>query len=407
MTQQKILLLSVSAGAGHMRAAEAIRSHALHSGADVAATHLDVMDFVTAGFRKMYTDFYIKLVNKAPTLWGYLYQVTHEAKPDSSMERLRRGIERLNASALLKEIKHFQPDAIICTHFLPAEILSRLTRKHGFAIPVWVQVTDFDLHRLWVHDGMAGYFAANEEVAFRMRAQGIPAARIAVTGIPIMPVFSAPPQRGVCAAEFGLDAAVPTILLMGGGAGLGSLDTVAARLLALDGKFQLIVLAGKNLAALGALHTLAQAHPGRLLALGFTDKVERLMACADLVITKPGGLTTSECLAMGVPMIVNAPIPGQEERNADFLLEQGVALKAFDAVTLEYRVRHLLEHPAKLAEMRAKARALGRPDAAAAVLARVLGQHATAGASAGAGEAPRAAGAVVQWASAAAPGASS
>ena len=375
MTQKKILLLSVSAGAGHMRAAEALRAYADqgdsgHSG--IVATHVDVMDFVSAGFRKMYTDFYIQLVNRAPTLWGYLYQSTHEARPDSSMERLRRGFERLNTSALLKEIKRVEPDVIICTHFLPAEILSRLTAKAGFKTPVWVQVTDFDLHRMWVHDHMAGYFAANDEVAFRMRAQGIAAERIAVTGIPIMPVFGQPLERAVCAAEFGLDPAVPTILLMGGGAGLGSLDTIAARLLALDGAFQLIVLAGKNVAALNALQALAPSYPGRLLALGFTDKVERLMACADLVITKPGGLTTSECLAMGVPMIVNAPIPGQEERNADFLLEQGVALKAFDAVTLEYRVRHLLEHPAKLADMRAKARALGRPDAAAAVLARVL-----------------------------------
>jgi processive 1,2-diacylglycerol beta-glucosyltransferase len=393
MTQKRILLLSVSAGAGHMRAAEAICSFADQADNGASATHIDVMDFVSTGFRKLYTDFYIQLVNKAPTLWGYLYQSTHEAKPDSSMERLRRGFERLNTSALLREIERLRPDVIICTHFLPAEILSRLTAKAGFSTPVWVQVTDFDLHRMWVHEHMAGYFAANDEVAFRMRAQGIAAGRIAVTGIPIMPVFGAPLERGVCAAEFGLDPAVPTILLMGGGAGLGSLDTIAARLLALDGAFQLIVLAGKNAAALGALQALAPAYPGRLLALGFTDKVERLMACADLVITKPGGLTTSECLAMGVPMIVNAPIPGQEERNADFLLEQGVALKAFDAVTLEYRVRYLLEHPAKLSEMRVKARALGRPDAAAAVLARVLGD--TGGTSEADADVANAAGLVV------------
>jgi processive 1,2-diacylglycerol beta-glucosyltransferase len=109
-----------------------------------------------------------------------------------------------------------------------------------------------------------------------------------------------------------------------------------------------------------------------LKAQGFTQRVERLMACADLVVTKPGGLTTSECLAMGLPMIVNAPIPGQEERNADYLLEQGVALKAFDDVTLDYRVRMLLGRPDKLADMRAKAAALGRPYAARDVLSRVL-----------------------------------
>ncbi|WP_409030976.1 MGDG synthase family glycosyltransferase [Janthinobacterium sp. CG_23.3] len=370
MTPKKILLLSVSAGAGHMRAAEAIRAHA---GADVVASHLDVMNFVTAGFRKLYTDFYITLVNKAPTLWGYLYHATNEAQPDSSMQRLRRGVERLNTRALLKEIAAFKPDAIVCTHFLPAEILSRALRKGELHCPVWVQVTDFDLHRMWVHEHMSGYFAASDEVAFRMRACDIGPERIHVTGIPIMPAFARAHDRAECARGFGLDLARTTFLLMGGGAGLGSLDEVAERLLALDGDFQLIVLAGKNAAALAALQALAARHPGRLLAQGFTDKVERLMACADLVVTKPGGLTSSECLAMGLPMIVNSPIPGQEERNADFLLEQGVALKAFDAVTLEYRVRHLLENPAKLAEMAAKARALGRPDAARQVLQRVLG----------------------------------
>ena len=374
MTTRKILVLSVSAGAGHMRAAEAIRAcaNSLDPDTAVEAVHLDVMNYVPSGFRKLYTDFYIKLVNKAPTLWGYLYQVSNEAQADSTIERLRRAIERLNTQALLREIASFEPDAIICTHFLPAEILSRLIRKNDFSCPVWVQVTDFDLHRLWVHEGMAGYFAANDEVAFRMQAQGIAADTIHVTGIPVMPAFALPLDRQVCAGEFGLDPHKATILLMGGGAGLGSLDAMAARLLALGGDFQLIVLAGRNAQALSALQALAGHYPGRLLAQGFTDQVERLMACADLVITKPGGLTTSECLAMGLPMIVNAPIPGQEERNADFLLEQGVALKAFDAVTLEYRVRLLLGDRTRLAEMRGKARALGRPAAAREVLRQVM-----------------------------------
>jgi processive 1,2-diacylglycerol beta-glucosyltransferase len=372
MAQKKILLLSVSAGAGHMRAAEALRAYAALPEYGVTATHLDVMNFVPAGFRKLYTDFYIKLVNRAPALWGYLYQVTNEAQADSTLQRLRRGIERLNTKALLKEIAAFRPDAIVCTHFMPPEILARMLRKNQLACPVWVQVTDFDLHRMWVHEHMAGYFVANDEVAFRLRAQGIAAQDIHITGIPIMPAFAQTPGRDTCARQYALDPQRTTFLLMGGGAGLGSLDTIAERLLALAGDFQLIVLAGRNAEALAALQARARNEPGRLLPLGYTDQVERLMACADLVITKPGGLTTSECLAMGLPMIVNSPIPGQEERNADYLLEQGVALKAFDGTTLEYRIRYLLDHPAKLADMRAKARALGRPDAARQVLHCVL-----------------------------------
>ncbi|MBI3730837.1 MAG: galactosyldiacylglycerol synthase [Burkholderiales bacterium] len=372
MPKKKILLLSVSAGAGHKRAAQAIQATALTYPADTEVLHLDVMDFVTVGFRKIYTDFYIKLVNKAQTLWGYLYHASNEAQSDSTMEKLRRGIERLNARPLLQAIADFAPDVIVCTHFLPAEMLSRLLRKERLHCPVWVQVTDFDLHRMWVHEHMAGYFAASEEVADRMRINGIPAERIHVTGIPIMPAFTQHLDRKTCAAEFGLDPALQTFMLMGGGAGLGGLDEVAERLLSLPGNFQLIVLAGKNAPALQALQKLALRYPGRLLPQGFTDKVERLMACADLVITKPGGLTTSECLAMGLPMIVNSPIPGQEERNADFLLEQGVALKAYDDVSLAYRLNYLLQHPDKLRDMHDKAQALGRPQAATQVLQTIL-----------------------------------
>ena len=148
---------------------------------------------------------------------------------------------------------------------------------------------------------------------------------------------------------------------------------LAEALLATGDGFQLVVLAGRNAAALERLRTLAGTRfPGRLFPHGFTIHVDRLMACCDLVITKPGGLTTSECLAMGLPMIVNAPIPGQEERNADYLLEQGAAWKAIDAVALAWRVGQLREQPARLAAMAANARAIGRPHAARDVIDTVL-----------------------------------
>jgi processive 1,2-diacylglycerol beta-glucosyltransferase len=171
-------------------------------------------------------------------------------------------------------------------------------------------------------------------------------------------------------------------MLMGGGAGVGKLDEVAATLMRLEHDFQLIVLAGRNETALVKLKTHAAEYPGRLFPFGFTNEVATLMACSDLVITKPGGLTTSECLAMGVPMVVYAPVPGQEERNADYVLEQGAALKAIDLISLEYRVRQLLIEPQRLARMRECARRLGQPLAAQRVLeivqAQLAGQQSVA-----------------------------
>ncbi len=381
MSTRKVLLLSVSAGAGHVRAAEALRATAELELADVQALHLDVMDYASATFRRLYSDAYIKLVNNHPALWGMLYQITADAKSDATMNKVRRSIERMNTRALGKRIAEFAPDAIICTHFLPAEILMHEIRRARLDIPVWVQVTDFDLHRMWVIPHMAGYFAANSEIGFRMRAVGLADASVHVVGIPIMPVFSQPLDRGECARELGLDSQRRILLLMGGGAGVGNLEQVAAHLLGLDVDFQLIVLAGKNAAALTALSALADKHPSRLFPQGFTNQIERLMACADLVITKPGGLTSSECLAMGLPMIVHSPIRGQEERNADYLMEQGAAWKAIDSVGLEYRVAELLAAPAKLAQMRERARSLARPHAAREVLRIVLAAASERGAA--------------------------
>lgn len=369
---KRLLVLSVSAGAGHVRAADALCAFARGMQEFGEVRHVDVMEYASSAFRRIYTDFYLALVNKHPELWRHLYRSTNAVQGDSMRERMRRGLERMNVRALMKAVDAFAPDAIICTHFLPAEMLAHRIRRRRMDCPIWVQVTDFDLHRMWVQQGMAGYFAGSEEVAFRMRAQGIPSHRIHVTGIPVMPAFGEHRERNMCAREFGIDPARNTVLLMGGGAGLGSLGDVAARLLAIESDFQLVVLAGRNALALAALQELARQHPGRLFPLGFTDRVDRLMACADIAVTKPGGLTVSECLASGLPMILNSPIPGQEERNADFLLEQGVALKASDPVTLEYRVRYLLEEPEIMQAMRARARALGRADAARRTLNAIL-----------------------------------
>ncbi len=345
-----------------MRAAEALKESTLLLAPDAKALHLDVMDYVPSTFRKIYTDYYIKLVTKHPALWGMLYQASSDAPPDAVSQKLRRAVERLSTRPLRRAIDAFAPDAIVCTHFLPAELLMREIGKGRVGVPVFVQITDFDLHRMWVIPRMAGFFAGNEEVAFRLAAHGIAAADIHVTGIPIMPAFAQDHDRGACAAAFGLDPMRRTYLLMGGGAGLG-VGPVAKRLTSADPELQLVVLAGKNQKALAELQALAQSRPGRLFPLGFTHEVPRLMAAADLVITKPGGLSTSECLAMGVPMLLSAPIPGQEERNADYLMENGAAMKAIDEIGLEYHVGLLKREPERLAAMARQARALGRPQA--------------------------------------------
>lgn len=370
---QTIAVLSVSAGAGHVRAAQALQAAAERWYAGVQLIHIDVMELVSGLFRKLYAESYIDIVEHHPAFWGYLYTLTDREKADSPMRRLRMAIERLNTRKLDRVLRDIAPDHVICTHFLPAQLLSRERGKGDLQKPVWVQVTDFDVHALWIQPHLTGYFAASDEVAWRMIERGIPRSAIHVTGIPIMPVFGESQSRVRCAAELGIDPSRTTLLMMSGGAGVGGIERLAERILGLDLDFQIVALAGRNETLLAELQALAARYPNRLYPLGFTRTIERVMAAADVAITKPGGLTTSECLAVGLPMLVISPIPGQEERNADYLLENGAALKACDEGALTYRVNRLLSEPGLLDRLRTNAAALGKPDAARSVLDIVLG----------------------------------
>jgi processive 1,2-diacylglycerol beta-glucosyltransferase len=308
----KLLILSVSAGAGHVRAAQAVEAAAKAASSPLDATHLDLLTLVPAEFRRLYGQQYIKLVDRLPQLWSFLYSKSDRPSRDSLLGGLKRAVEKLNTRKLFAEIERLRPDAILATHFLPAELLSRSRSKGRKLPPVWVQVTDFDVHALWVHPHVDRYCVANEEVAFRLADRGVPREKISITGIPVMPQFTTPLQRADCARELGIDSGRFTVLMMAGGAGVGSLDELAGRLLRLPDHLQLVALAGRNEELLSRLRKLAKAHPGKLMPLGFTSTVERLMTAADLVVTKPGGLSVSECLAKGRPMLLVSPIPGQE-----------------------------------------------------------------------------------------------
>ena len=367
--EKPLLMLSVSAGAGHVRAAEALKKTAEENFPAHKAVHLDVMDFVPPLFRKIYADSYIKVVERSPALWGFLYtQTDKEEKEDSLIRKIRYAVQKLNTKKLFDKIAELKPDAVICTHFLPAELLSRMIGQKIFHTPVWVAVTDFDIHGLWIQPHMSGYFAASPEVAWRMKDKGINPERIHVTGIPIMPAFGRIYSRAECAKRLGINPDRKTILLMSGGLGVGGIHLAAERLLNINSDFQIIALAGKNKELLEELKKLEKLFPGKLKPTGFTSTIEINMAASDLAISKPGGLTTAECLAMGLPMIVISPIPGQEERNADYLLENGIALKAHNAAVLEFKLIELLKNPAKLCEMRKAATSIGRPDAAMDIL---------------------------------------
>lgn len=368
---RRVLVVSVSAGNGHVRAAQAIVAHAWTDFPQLRLQHIDMMQIVPTLFRKLYSDLYLKIASGLPEAWGWLYRKTDCEQGNSLSGRLRRAVQRMCSRGLFNEIRRYHPDVIICTHFLPAEVLATGILEKRLEAQVWVQVTDFDLHQMWLHPGVTGYFVANEELAFRLQRQGIPRESIVVSGIPVMPGFNQRLTRADAAARLELDPARFTLLLMGGGAGMGMDPFWIRDCLTAWPTMQVIVMTGRNQALRETLSQMQEVYPDRLRTIGFTDDVAGLMRVSDLAITKPGGLSTSECLVCGVPMLLVNPIPGQEERNAAFLLQEGVAVRADDPLTLHYRLQKLLADPERLALMRERALALAKPAAAHDLLERV------------------------------------
>jgi len=275
---------------------------------------------------------------------------------------IRHKLARHANPKFVRHLKNFQPEIVISTHFMPIEVLGGLREKLPAPAPFSAcVVTDFEAHALWLEAGVDLYCVATEETKASLAARGVDAHRIEVTGIPIADRFSAPMDTDAIRRRNGLRDDVPVILILGGGFGMGPVAELLAETDKLETQFQVIVVAGKNEALRRELAGQNRRHPTDVL--GFVTNMQELMAVADLIITKPGGLTTSEALALGKPMFILNPIPGQEAANSDFLLEHGAATKVNRIEDVPYRLELLLGSK-KLQDMARTAKALGRPNAA-------------------------------------------
>jgi processive 1,2-diacylglycerol beta-glucosyltransferase len=372
-TGPRILVLSASVGAGHLRAAQAVELALREVAPDAVVRNLDVLELTNTAFRRIYGRAYLDLVNKAPHVLGYFYDLLDRPRrPNSTRDRLRLALEKLNLRKFTRLLQEEPPDLAINTHFLPAEIIAALRRKGKLTLPQVTVTTDFETHRLWVNQPCEHYFTATEEGARYLHSWGVPATDTTVTGIPIHPVFSKPKDRAECRAKHGLANDRPVVLQLAGGFGVGPVAKLYEALLQVPRPLQLVVVAGRNEAVRAELAAHSPPERHRVKVLGFTDQIDELMAAADLVVSKPGGLTTSEVLARGAVMVIVNPIPGQESRNSDYLLESGAAIKANNLPTLAHKVGVLLEDPKRLEQLRAGVARVGRPRAAHEVAERAL-----------------------------------
>jgi processive 1,2-diacylglycerol beta-glucosyltransferase len=373
--KKRVLIMSTSAGTGHVRAGDALtkvfREHPQVS--DVV--HTDALHFTNKLFRDFYSKLYTRLVQTAPDFLGWWYKQSDEPWKTDGMRLM---LDRLNTGPLVKFIRKFDPHITVCTHFMPAGIISDLIAKNRLDAHLSIVVTDLDFHAMWLSRTFHRYFVAIEETKAHLEMLGLPSERITVSGIPIDPEFAAPIDRVATRAHYRLHPTRPTLLVSAGALGVGPAEFIVERLKGLRNRTQTMVVCGRNLETRDRVQSIVADQPESFQVIGYTERMADLMKISDLFIGKPGGLTTAEALACGLPMVIVSPIPGQEERNSDHLLEDGVAVKCNEMTTVPFKIDTLLDDPLRLEQMRKKAYALSRPEAARCVVDTLVTDNITA-----------------------------
>ena len=374
-TGKRILILHVRAGVGHERAARAVESALRSLDPSCEPIVRDALEFSSPLLRRFYASSYNRLVERVPRVWGLFYRQAERIPAMGFRQRLRSNLLAAGCRDFAAATQRFRADAVLCTQFLPAEVFSLLRMRGVIQVPVYCAVTDYAIHPIWVYPGIDRYFVATESSGEQLRATGVVAPdRIEVTGVPIDPQFASGVGMDAARRELGLDPDPRrlTLLLMGGGFGWGPMDAMLDAVLRLPESVQALVLAGKNEELRQRLARRVRGHENRIKIHGFTDRVHLFLEAADLLVGKAGGLTSSEAMARGVPVVAVRPIPGQEERNSDYLQESGAGVRVHDLFELHYRLTHFLSDRADLERMKANARRIGRPRSAFQVAQSIL-----------------------------------
>jgi processive 1,2-diacylglycerol beta-glucosyltransferase len=367
-----VLILSARVGAGHIRAAQAIERAFAEFGSEHTVHHLETLEYANPLFRRLYSKAYLDVVKNIPELFGWYYDQRDKwGKNDG----LKRALDKLNTRPLIKMLEEYQPDLTVCTHPMPAEIISWLISESRLTTRQAVVVTDFDLHMQWLCPTAVHYFVAIDETRAHLEALGVPSDEITVSGIPIDPAFSRPKDRAAMRDKHGLAQDATVILISAGGLGVGRVDQVITSLLKLRRRAEIVAVCGHNDALKSELDELtarvrSDSHV-TIKVVGYTTEMDEYLAASDFVVGKPGGLTMSEALACDQIFVVVSPIPGQEERNADHLLEEGAAIRCNNLPVLAYKIDRLLDDPERLAAMRQNVRRLARPRAAFTIVSKL------------------------------------
>ena len=392
----KAVILSASTGGGHMSAANAVKEYLNENG--VQATVIDAIEYISHILNKTITEIYEYVAIKSPLLWKIMYKSSNK----KLINDLIAGTNGVVSKKLLPLLESYNPDVIITTHPFTTAMVSKLKSHKKICTPLMCIMTDYAPHRTWINSEVDAYIVANENMITPMIEMNVPASKIYPFGIPVDDAFFGKRNKEEIIKNMNLRADLPTILIMAGKGGMANIDKIYSKLQEVKTNFQIIIITGKNKKLYEKMQILSSSKTEnikkdfkhRILSkisdkapkisnlklinkitskkikptkptkvIYFTDEVEKYMWIADLIITKPGGLTISEALACNLPMALYDAIPGQEEENADFLVSNNMAIRLSQESNIAETIENLLSNPQKLNAMKYSCENFDKSDA--------------------------------------------
>ncbi|MBN2980297.1 MULTISPECIES: MGDG synthase family glycosyltransferase [Cohnella] len=339
MRKKRVLLLSEGFGTGHTQAAHAISVGLRQLSPRIQTKVIELGTFLNPVIGPLILSAYRKTVSTSPKLVGKLYRNQY----DKSLTRMKRfALHRIFYNHVSDVVGQLKPDIIVCTHPFPNAVVSRLKRL-GLDVPLYTVITDYDAHATWVNPEVDMYLVSTSSVRNKLIARGISPNKIEVTGIPVHPNFWHPHDRAEILTQFGL-ADMPTVLIMGGGWGLLYSEQMVEYMTTYADKVQLILCVGNNEKAREKLQEDPKFQHPNIKIIGFTKEISKLMDVSDLLVTKPGGMTCTEGMAKGIPMLFYEPIPGQEEENLEYFVKHGFGESLTSVETIDRWLR-LIQEP--------------------------------------------------------------
>lgn len=343
----RVLFISLAAGAGHVQAAIALEKNAAKFFPNLTTAHLEMSEYLPSLYRAGLVDSYHSITKKSPRFWSYIYTMSNNERFTRWAAAAAAPAKFMGASDFYRAIEEFAPDHIICTNSVPAYFLASPPPGVRISAPISVVVTDYSLHWYWVQPNVQYYFVATEAIRRQlMREANINPAHVIVSGIPVEPIWYEAADRAVLATKHKLRLDRPIILALSGGHGLIDLTTIVTQLEKIKQPVTIVAVAGKNDALRQKLLALPKSQH-ELHILGWTNDMPDLVRLSDIVISKPGGLTTTECLVAERPLIAVHPIPGQEEANARFITTNGLGLTIKKDSAIASTVERVLHSPPK------------------------------------------------------------